>query len=172
MSLTRCIIEFAWFTARALAGARQARIALLVGVTACGSSEPSEVAADELLLPADFPTGFEMVNSCEAMGEHGVRTVNIYVNDLAVESFRAGASPLPDGSVIVKEEFADSACTERQGWALMRREASGVDTEPSVADWRWQRLDARRGATGDDLQCKACHTACASDDYVCVERGR
>jgi hypothetical protein len=138
-----------------------------------GSCQPEE--APEMtaapLLPVAYPARFATVRDCRSSGDHALAHILIKVEAGLEERYERGPFPLPAGTVIVKEEFADRDCTDLSGWTLMHKEAAGYD--PQFGDWRWQRLDAARKVLEDGkiTRCASCHAApsCRARDFACAE---
>ncbi|GIW41420.1 MAG: hypothetical protein KatS3mg076_1997 [Candidatus Binatia bacterium] len=126
----------------------------------------------EPVFPEDYRSTFVEVRDCRFSIEHGGVSVRVLANPIAVQAYLNETSPLPVGSVVVKEEFAGPDCTDENlvGWRAMRKEAPGFDPEDN--DWHWQWLDAeRRIRTEDKTPCVACHRAqdCLERDYMCTK---
>ena len=135
--------------------------ALAIGLlaTAVIAGCPSDEPAAEPLFAAEYASTFREVRSCRRSGDHDLAYVKVWADPVALEAYTTRAMPFPDGSVIVKEEFADPACTSLTGWTAMRREA-GLD--PDAGDWHWQRLETDRTVSDDGLvqRCRSCHMEC------------
>jgi hypothetical protein len=146
-------------------------VALLVALLAACAPEGTPEVATLPLLPEGYPRGFVQVRDCRASVDHNLGRIVIKVESGLEERYERGPFPMPAGTVIVKEEFADPGCTETVGWTLMRKEAAGYD--PRFGDWRWQRLDAARKVLEDGkvARCASCHaaTACQARDFACAE---
>ncbi len=141
----------------------------------CGGDDTSPTPAPgPSLLPADYPQGFVDVRACRRSSEHFPRIVIKSPASLAA-TYEGGPYPFATGSLIVKEEYADEACRDLIGYALMRKESAGYD--PNYGDWRWQRLGPDRRVLADgkgegaQLRCASCHAGqgCKSRDRVCAE---
>lgn len=128
-------------------------VALLV--SGCPGDDP----AIEPLFEASYTSTFREVRPCRRSGDHDLAFVKVWADPTAFEAYTTRAMPFPDGSVIVKEEFADDACTSLSGWTVMRREA-GLD--PEGGDWHWQSVDPDRRVSADGLvqRCRSCHMGC------------
>lgn len=97
-------------------------------------------------------------------GDEGYR--DVYVNDVAKDTLM-GSAPynFPEGSVIVKEQFASKADWEagrKPGHTISIKVAAG-DTL-SKDNWIW--ADSYKGTPGESAFCSGCHSIAAKDDYV------
>lgn len=98
------------------------------------------------------------------MGDEGYR--DVYVNDIAKEAL-LGTAPynFPEGSVIVKEQFADQA-----DWEANRKAAHTVSIKVAKTDeltkdnWIW--ADSYKGVAGESAFCAGCHSIAAKSDFV------
>ena len=101
------------------------------------------------------------------MGDDGYREV--YVNDIAEETLY-GSAPYnyPEGSVIVKEQYANKA-----DWEAGRGAAHTVSIKVKQSDtaqkedWMW--ADSYKGAAKESEFCAGCHSIAelrAQGDYV------
>jgi hypothetical protein len=139
----------------------------------------------EPIFPADYRDSFVEVRDCRLAIEHGGVMIRVYANPIGAQPYIENANPLPEGSIVIKEEFNGVDCSndaELVRWAAMRKEAPGFD--PEDADWRWQRVNAPsravecEGKLCPTFPCLGCHSAqsCLDRDYMCTEgeapRGR
>ncbi len=110
------------------------------------------------------------MRDCRPSVDHGLVRITIKVDPALAARYQAGPYPFPAGSLIVKEEFADPACTDRLGWTLMEKQPDGYDDRHG--DWRWQRLDAGGNLLEDGklAGCASCHASgCRARDLACAE---
>lgn len=91
---------------------------------------------------------------------HG-KFVATYINAIAA----ADPKGLPDGSVIVKENFSKNDRATLNGLTVMKR-VSGYD--PEGGDWFWARYEPNGGPThaGKVSMCADCHFDAGNDDFV------
>lgn len=122
----------------------------------------TQVTADEV--GTGNPTGFL---GGVHRGDDGFREV--YANDIALETLM-GEAPynFPEGSVIVKEQYANEA-----DWAAGRKAAHTVSIKVSQSetsqktDWMW--ADSLKGIAGESEFCAGCHSIAelrGQGDYV------
>lgn len=139
---------------------------LAVSAVACAEHDD---LVDTPIVALDYRDSFVEVRACRSSTEHGLVHVVVRANLEAAAAYEAGASPLPRGSVIVKEEYADSSCLQPNSWTIMKKEREGYF--PGGGDWRWQKLDHRRRVLQDGRaeRCVKCHAACQARDFVCAE---
>jgi hypothetical protein len=98
----------------------------------------------------------------EGTEPHGM-LLTTYVNDLALQALENGTLPLPDGAIVVKENYmpdgtfdASTVMVKRAGYA------------PEHNDWFWAKYDAAGNAevAGRAEMCQACHSANRQRDHL------
>jgi hypothetical protein len=98
----------------------------------------------------------------EGTEPHGM-LLTTYVNELARQALEDRTLPLPDGAVVVKENYmpdgtfdASTVMLKRQGYA------------PDHNDWFWAKYDAAGNAevAGRVEMCQACHSANRQGDHL------
>jgi hypothetical protein len=121
------------------------------------------------ILPRDYQNIFQPpVRTCRLVVGHDSKYIVVRVNSPeAQQAYLAANCLLPQGSVVVAEEYDKSNCTGLTGYTLMFKDVPGYD--PNAADWHWQRLDDQRVVLDDGrLQaCISCHQTCSLNDYTC-----
>ncbi len=143
----------------------------LLSIGACLPAPPN--GGGEPIFPADYRSTFVEVRDCRLSIEHA-STVRIWVNDVGADAYLAEESTLPEGTVVVKEEFAGADCSNDADlliWSVMRKEPAGFDAE--ARDWRFQEVAApsRRITIEGKATCIVCHTVpeCLDRDLMCTE---
>lgn len=136
------------------------------GLVGCPPPAPTPI------FPADYRATFREVRDCRFSIEHGGVSIRVLANEIAADPYLAGANPLPEGSIVLKEEFTGPDCndTDLDRWRVMRKEAAGFD--PQFGDWAWQWVDADGSVRfNDKTTCIGCHIVpeCLSRDYMCTE---
>jgi hypothetical protein len=93
---------------------------------------------------------------------HGAQ-LTTYVNELARGALAAGTFPLPDGSIIVKENYMPDGTFDASTVMLKRQ-----GFNPQHNDWFWAKYDAAGTAevSGRVEMCEACHGANRDRDYL------
>jgi len=128
--------------------------------------------ASDAFFPEDYATTFTPVASCVYSLDHDLGYVTIYVSPEAEADYCMMAVPgappagcgdgsctVPEGTLIVKEEYSDSACTDLTGYAAMRKEAPGEGSEGM--DWTFQHLNKHFRSKGLEIaSCVSCHSTC------------
>lgn len=157
---------------RSRANARQRLLRPLAGAVGLFalSGCPTQPGAQPIF-PADYRATFTLVRDCRNSIEHGA-TIRVWVNDIGAAAYLANQSPLPVGTIVLKEEFVGTDCEtdgELEFWSVMRKEAAGFDAED--ADWRFQEVGApdRDVRLDSKVTCIDCHRECESRDYMCTE---
>ncbi len=152
-------------------------LSLVVLAGGCG---PDETPAATSLVPTDYARRFPEVRGCRNTIEHAssygpgtpsISNIRVVASPEAMANYRVEGRTLPAGSLVIKEEFADSSCSTVIGWTVMRKEP-GYDT--AHGDWHWQRVRASDRAVLEDgrvSRCISCHnrTECTSRDWMCTE---
>ncbi len=88
---------------------------------------------------------------------------NVYVNDIAMQAINAGTLPMPDGSIIVKDNFNKDK--QRMAITIMYKRAG---YNPEGGDYFWLRLgpDMKPMVEGKLAACERCHIPAKSTDYL------
>jgi hypothetical protein len=107
------------------------------------------------------------LRDCRHSHEHELNHIRVFANELAATPYEklSADTPYPVGSVLVKAEYEDGACTKLVGYTALRKEALGAG--PGEGDWRWQKLapDFRVLQDGAPTACVHCH------EHHCAEAG-
>ena len=137
-----------------------------------GNNNDNTSGSGEPFFPANYREAFTEVRDCRNSIGHSA-TIRVYVNAIGVEAYLADANPLPVGTIVVKEEFGGTACSddaELGFWRAMMKESAGFD--PGDGDWRWQMVSApdRDVLLDTKATCIACHSSpdCVARDYMCT----
>ncbi len=102
----------------------------------------------------------------EGGAPHGAR-LTTYLNDAAHDALTGGAASMPDGAIIVKENYSPGG--ELMAVTTMYKVAG---YNPEAADWHWVKflpdgsVDNGGMAQGKVPMCIACHAQQAANDYV------
>ena len=115
-----------------------------------------------------FPTAFpaDYVLYAEENGPDGKLAKKSYATRNAVSAARAG-KPLPDGSAIIVENYANGAVSS---YAAMETRAGWGDGIPAIlrnGDWNYALFDAKKTRRDFNYaRCLACHIPKADESYV------
>ncbi|MER3513297.1 MAG: hypothetical protein C4310_01895 [Chloroflexota bacterium] len=94
--------------------------------------------------------------------------VRIYVNDIALNAARDFKGQLPEGSIIVKENYTgnDPASPGNLDALTVMYKVKGYDPEHN--DWFWLKVtpDGKVDAEGKVGMCYGCHAQEGNKDYV------
>jgi hypothetical protein len=134
----------------------------LLAVTIMGC----EVEIDpNAFFPQDYETSFTQVGDCRKSALHSDPYYLFHVNSTGKEAFTAKL-PLPEGTVLLKTQYKDDACTDLDRWTVMKKREAGYD--PMNGDWEWQNVDpeGKVAEQGKLSYCKNCHAGCP--DKVCT----
>lgn len=127
------------------------------------------------IFPASYRNTYVEVRNCRFSAEHGGVSIRVLANPIGADAYLEEQNPLPLGSIIVKEEYNDSVCTDDSKlvrWRAMRKEPPGFDAD--FGDWHWQWVNRDRKVQFDDKStCIGCHLApaCVARDYQCTHAG-
>lgn len=144
-------------------------LAACVGVVGCASWD------DDAFFPADFQDRYTKLHNCKKSTHPSGDWVVVWADPTGAAAMADGTRPLPSGSVLVKAQYGDSACSEPTRFTAMRKGAAGSDAARD--DWQWQLLDEGGGVReccdgGEPTamsSCTGCHAACRSLDWVCTQ---
>lgn len=132
--------------------------ALLLGALGCDSPP----GAPEPLWPANYRETFTKARACRTSSEHDFHTIEVWASPGAPQAYLDAAPPgagfaFAEGTILVKPEYADPACTDLVRVSTMKRLATGSD--PDRGDWAWQRTDPDGTPieVGDEVKCWSCH---------------
>lgn len=121
------------------------------------------------LLPSDYKSSYVSARNCRYSTTHG-HYIKVLTNSTETnDAYLAGNCALPVGSLVLAEEYDNTACTSLTGYTLMKK-VSGYD--PEHGDWRWQKLDDTRNLLEDGhvQTCIDCHQRCSeagAPEYTC-----
>jgi len=124
----------------------------------------------EVIFPVDYAATFVEVRDCRTTIEHAasnILAIRVVASPDAVDAYHA-FGVIPEGGVIVKEEFSDAACQNLTQYRPMKKEAPGFDA--NTGDWHFQKVTAARQILEDGPDtCIACHSRpeCLVRDYMC-----
>ena len=124
------------------------------------------------VFPANYRASFTEVRGCRFSAAHGGVNVRVWANAIGAQPYVDLANPLPQDTVVVKEEFNGPDCNDDSTlvqWRAMRKEAPGFD--PVDGDWHWQRVSPQRVVVFDTKDtCISCHAApdCLVRDHMCT----
>lgn len=130
------------------------------------------LAAGTPIFPLSYRNTFVEVRSCVFSIEHGGVSMRILANPIGAQAYRTNANPMPVGSVVIKEEYNHSDCSDDSRlarWSVMVKKASGFDEH---GDWQWQWVRRDRTILADGkASCIGCHLhpPCVARDYLCAE---
>ncbi|MHC1752767.1 cytochrome P460 family protein [Humidesulfovibrio sp.] len=88
---------------------------------------------------------------------------NVYVNKLAMKAFTEKAGALPDGAIIVKENYMTDG---KLGAVTVMSKKKGYN--PEAGDYLWLKYgaDMKIQAEGKAAMCISCHTNAKGNDFV------
>lgn len=161
-----------------LRGARwRRRFALLSGLLVLSGAVGSDCGGptvDEPVFPADYRNTYTLVRDCRLGIEHGGTQIRVWVNDIGAAAYQAEEDPLPVGTVVVKEEYEGTDCSNDDDlhvWAVMRKESPGFDPDNNDWDWIEYAAPGRTRTSFVKQLCIDCHRDpdCVARDYMCTE---
>lgn len=102
---------------------------------------------------------------------HADEYVDIYVDDLAKDTYLAASSPYPECSRIVKAHYTDETATEVEKLTIMVKMPEGYDPEHN--DWWYAQYDptgtTARAQGKTIFECRSCHQQASGTDYLFSE---
>lgn len=142
-------------------------LVLALAAWGCGGDDPEPV--DPFFDVAAVRSTWPEVRDCRLSIEHDAVNITVHTDSASETAYVEGVYPFAEGTIIVKAEHDDSACTELLGFTAMRKLAPGA--APEAGDWAWQRTDADGNVleSGSLLRCVGCHQGCADRDYACTD---
>ena len=150
-------------------------LVLSVGAVTCsvptGDGMGDNGNAIDPVFPANYRETFTEVRDCRFSSSHP-GMIRVLVNDIGASAYLNDETPLPLGSIVVKETYDGTTCEnndELSLWSAMRKEADGFD--PEDANWHWQDVLPNRDVLIDSkARCIACHRTapCLARDYMCT----
>lgn len=143
-----------------------------IGIVACGGSDepdlPDTTAAsvvaylDEVDYQGSWETWPGLPKQYQGADPHGM-LLTTYLNSAALEVVKDGGTTMPDGAILVKENFTPGGVLAAT--TIMYKKA-GYDAEHN--DWFWAKVlaDGTVEKEGQVEGCQTCHGAAIDNDYV------
>lgn len=150
-------------------GSALSLVFLALAAWGCGGDDDPGPPVEPFFDVATVKTAWPEVRDCRLSIEHDAVNITVYTDPASESAYVDGVYPFAEGTIIVKAEHDDSACTELLGFTAMRKLAPGA--APEVGDWEWQRMDAEGNVyeSGSIMRCAVCHQSCAEQsDYACT----
>jgi hypothetical protein len=136
-----------------------AALLFILGLAACDGQ------GAEPLFPADYASTYTEVRNCRTGGEHELGVIRVLADPAARDPYLNRDQPIPQGAVLLKEEydFSDTTCSgDILRWTVMARLEQG--SSPDTLDWRWQTVDPDRSVVEEDApRCHGCHSGCTPE---------
>ena len=140
--------------------------ALALALPACGESFSYDANS---FFPEDWQDSYVKKFDCKESVTHGNDHVIVYVSPDAEAAYADRTTEMPTGSVILKEQYSDSSCSDLTAYTVMRKLEAGANTEQG--DYEWQRVESSGeiSVSGDATisNCTSCHTNCEGGDFLC-----
>lgn len=107
----------------------------------------------EPAFPEDYAATYAEVRDCRRSPEHELAFIRVLASPDAAGVYTTRTGDFPEGSVVLKEEYADPDCVDLSGFTVMQREGD---------DWRWQDVAVDRTVMEDGAiaRCAGCHARC------------
>ena len=140
-------------------------LSLLLDGSGCFQQDSAKTSQ---ILPLGYESSYVQARGCRLIRGHTSNYIIVRANSSEVQqAYVAGNGPLPQGSVILAEEYDRADCLGIAGFTLMYKDVQGYN--PDAADWHWQRLDSLRDVLEDGRveTCISCHAQCSLNDYTC-----
>ncbi|MBW2148153.1 MAG: cytochrome P460 family protein [Deltaproteobacteria bacterium] len=93
--------------------------------------------------------------------------LKLYANSIALKAAREGKSTMPEGAILVKENYGKDKKTLMAVTPMYR--VKGYN--PEAGDWFWAKYgpDGKVMAAGKPKGCVNCHKAVKSNDWIFTE---
>ncbi len=93
--------------------------------------------------------------------------LKLYVNPIAFKTLQAGSVALPDGAILVKENYGEDRSTLVAVTTMYK--VSGYN--PAAGDWFWTKYgpDGKVMTSGKVQSCIDCHKTAPGDDWLFTE---
>jgi hypothetical protein len=127
-------------------------------LVACSGDDTVEPTPPAPLFPTDFQETYKEARDCRFSHDHELRSIRVFADDAAYDSYVNWSKPYPPGATLVKLEYDDTSCENLIGYSVMQRLVEG--SAANEYDWAWQKLDAkRRVERSADIpeRCVTCH---------------
>lgn len=153
----------------ALTRAALAAVTLMLTACATEDADPDREAYDIAIADDAYKSWPRFPNAAPDLypsGQHNGDYVRSYMNDVAAASLSSFSGEFPDGSILVKEQYADPEGKTLNGHTVMYKR-EGYD--PEHGDWYWIAFNPSGGTTthnGMAEYCYGCHTAAKTNDWV------
>lgn len=148
-------------------------LGLVVGLAACGDKDGTDSAGTEAGDPETAAAVWAEIEGYtawpQASGFEGIlpstsvhgEFVQIWLNDAALAAVAAG-SALPDGAIIVKEDYPDESGASVNAISVLKK-IDGYNTERSDLFWAQYDTDGEIRVSGDPEGCYQCHESTDTD---------
>ncbi len=147
-------------------------VAACIGVVACGGSDepdlPDTTAAsvvaylDEVDYQESWETWPGLSEKYQGTEPHGFM-LTTYLNSTALAAVKDGSSSMPDGAILVKENYTPEGVLAAT--TVMYKKAG---YNPDHNDWFWSKVlaDGTVEKEGQVEGCQTCHGGAKDSDYV------
>lgn len=152
---------------------RRAALAVLTLTLAAGCGSEADDDSREvydLAIAGDAYKGWQQFPGASPdlypSGQHNGDFVRSYMNDVAVAALANFSGEFPDGTILVKEQYADAEGKTLNGHTVMWKR-DGYDAEHG--DWYWIAFNGAGETTshnGMASYCYDCHAAVKANDWV------
>jgi hypothetical protein len=115
---------------------------------------------------ADYKSYTPMSASLFKSESHQKRLVMIYANGVGLEAYKAKAGPMPEGTVIVKENFEDAGGKPGKLLELSVMQKLAKGASPATGDWYFATLNSAGKLDKENpKECAECHSF-SPTDYI------
>jgi hypothetical protein len=100
-------------------------------------------------------------------GPHGDHWIAVFVTEDAAATMRSGTGIYPQGTIILKQKYADAAAKKTDLFTGMLKREQGY--HPEVGDWEFFVLNSNRTRVSDlgrIESCVDCHVGFKDHDFV------
>jgi hypothetical protein len=148
----------------------------LLAISCGGDDDTTSPPPEDPLFPADYLTTYTEVRNLRLSNNHDgsnpdVESIRVHASPEGASAYTNGIYPLPEGTVLVKTQYADAFGSVITGYTVMKKGPAG--TAPASRDWIWQEIDRDRVViqnAGQIQTCIECHdtnTDC-TEEFTCT----
>jgi hypothetical protein len=143
-------------------------------LVSCGGDDGTSPTPEEPAFTEDYLTTYTEVRDLRSSNNHdgslsNVGSIRVHASPAAAATAYTNLSfPLPEGTTLVKTQYADPAGNTLTGYTVMQKRTGFA---PGSGDWYWQTVDANRnvvesGAIAECINCHVTDTDCGSSPVM------
>ncbi len=138
--------------------------AALICLSACGDSFSYD---GNSYFPEDWASTYVKKTDCKESATHSGDYVIVHTSPDASDAYSDRAGAMPVGAVILKEQFADSGCSDFTAITAMKKLEDGASATHGDYDWQRVEADGSIALEGAQSTCSGCHSSSPCSDFLC-----